>query len=69
MRIEYDRADDILTLELTSGGYIDHAEQVESIILHVDEANQPVLIEILHASDFLADVLRTSMRAEEVAAK
>ena len=68
VRIRYCREDDILTLELSDSGRIDHAEQVESIILHVDEANRPVLIEILHASDFLANVLRTSLRAEEVTA-
>jgi hypothetical protein len=68
VRIRYCRADDILTLEPSDTGRIDHADQVESIILHVDEANRPVLVEILHASDFLANVLRTSLRAEEVTA-
>ena len=68
VRIGYSREDDILTLELSGSARMDHAEQVESIILHVDEANQPVLDEILHASDFLANVLRTSLRAEEVTA-
>ena len=64
MRIQNDRAGDILTLELSESGRIDHADPVESIVLHMDEANRPVLIEILHASEFLANVLR----AEEVTA-
>ncbi len=68
MRTHYDHDEDILTLDLSGSGRVDHARQVESIILHLDAANQPVLLEILHASDFMADVLRTSPRAEQVAA-
>ena len=68
MKILYDREEDILTLTLSEEGHIDHAEQVESIILHLNEADQPVLLEILHASDFLADVLKTSLQPEQAAA-
>jgi uncharacterized protein YuzE len=66
MKIRYDRQADVLAIELSDDKRIDHAEQIESIILHLDEVNRPVLLEILHASDFLADVLRTSLRAENV---
>ncbi len=68
MRIPYDREEDILTLKLSEEGRIDHAEQVETIILHLNETDQPVLLEILHASDFLADVLKTSLQPEQAAA-
>ena len=64
----YDREEDILTLNLSEEGRIDHAEQVETIILHLNETDQPVLLEILHASDFLADVLKTSLQPEQAAA-
>jgi hypothetical protein len=40
MKIQYDREDDVLALELSHEKRIDHAEQVESIVLHVDETNQ-----------------------------
>jgi uncharacterized protein YuzE len=61
MRILYDREEDILTLEFKDRERIDHAEHVESIILHLSEADEPVLLEVMHASDFLARVLKASL--------
>ena len=68
MKIVYDRDEDILTLEFKDGDRIDHAEQVESIILHLNEADEPVLLEVLHASDFLVQVLKASLQPGRVAA-
>jgi uncharacterized protein YuzE len=62
MRIIYDREEDILMVELKPQGCIDHAEQVDSIILHLSEEDEPILLEILHASDFLAQVLKESLQ-------
>jgi uncharacterized protein YuzE len=68
MKITYDREEDILMLRLKDQGRIDHAEQVESIILHLDEADEPILLEIMYASDFLAQVLKASLQPEKAAA-
>lgn len=62
MKIKYDREEDILVVELKEGERIDHAEHVESLILHLSETDEPVLLEILHASDFLTQALKVSMR-------
>ena len=63
MRVRYDREEDILSIELGESARIDHAEQFESVILHVSSDNEPVLLEILGASDFLAAVVKASLRA------
>jgi uncharacterized protein YuzE len=68
MKITYDREEDILTLEFRDGERIDHAEHVESIILHLNEADEPVLLEVMHASDFLTQVLKASLQPEKAAA-
>ena len=66
MKIDYDREEDILTIELHPAAPIDHAEQVGSLILHVDPDDKPVLLEILEASEFLAAIVKASMRAQPV---
>ena len=68
MKMKYDREEDILTLELREHAQIDHAEHAESIILHLSEADEPVLLEILHASDFLTQALKVSLQAENATA-
>jgi hypothetical protein len=71
MRLSYDRAEDILTVETTATGTIDHAEQTGSFIAHFDVAGQLVLLEVLDASDILASVVKVTARgtAEELPAK
>jgi uncharacterized protein YuzE len=66
MKVKYDRDEDILILELREREPIDHAEQVESLIMHFSEKDEPVLLEILHASDFLTQVLKSSLQPEAV---
>jgi len=61
MKIKYDRDADILTLEISEKG-IDHAEEAGPMIIHLSEDNKPVLVEILDASEFLADLTRVSIR-------
>jgi uncharacterized protein YuzE len=68
MKITYDREEDILTLEFKDGERIDHAEHVESMILHLNEADELVLLEVLHASDFLTQVLKASLQPEKTTA-
>ncbi|MBI3363164.1 MAG: DUF2283 domain-containing protein [Chloroflexi bacterium] len=66
MRISYDRGEDVLTIELDASAPIDHAEHVGAVILHLSPDDRPVLIEILHASEFLSSLVKASMRAEPV---
>ena len=65
MRITYNRDEDILMLCLDPRGEIDHAEQTNSVIVHLTRSGQPVLLEILDASEFLTRGIRVTMRAEE----
>lgn len=66
MKISYDREDDILMIELSPSAPIDYAEQTGSVIVHLDPNQHPVLLEILHASEFLSGTVKASMRAEPV---
>ncbi len=63
MKVEYDREEDILTVELDPSSPIDHAEKMGTVIVHVGPKNQPVLLEILHASDFVGEIVKESMRS------
>jgi uncharacterized protein YuzE len=63
MRVRYSRDEDILIIEL-SDEKIDHAEEMGSIIIHFTENNRPVMLEILDASRFIAEISRVAMRAE-----
>jgi uncharacterized protein YuzE len=66
MKISYDREEDILMLELDPQGQVDHAEHIDSVIMHVTASGQPVLPEILDASEFLARVVRAAMTSKEL---
>ena len=62
MKVEYDREEDILTIETSRTGKIDHAEQAGSFIAHFNREGQLVLLEILDASEFLASLIKVSLR-------
>jgi len=55
MRISYNREEDVLIIEVSEEG-IDYAEEVGPMIVHFTKEGKPVLVEILDASDFLAEV-------------
>ncbi len=61
MKIKYDREVDILMIEL-SDEKIDYAEEAGPMIIHFKD-NKPVLIEILDASEFLAELTKISMKS------
>ena len=67
MRIRYDREEEILMLELDPQGQIDHAEHIDSVIVHVTASGRPVLLEILDATEFLTRVVRAAMTSKEPA--
>ena len=62
MKIGYDQEVDILMIEISDEN-IDYAEEAGPMIIHFTKDNKPVLIEILDASEFLADVTKISMRS------
>lgn len=59
--MRYDHEDDALMIWLAEGKKVDHAEQVGQSILHVTENNEPVLLEILSAREFVLEVVRTAI--------
>ena len=63
MRISYDRDADILMIEISDED-IDYAEEAGPMIIHFSKNGKPVLIEILDASEFLAEITKISMRAK-----
>lgn len=62
MQALYNREDDVLTLEL-GDGVIDHAEEVDGVIIHFSPDDRPVLLELLDASDLLARLARFTATA------
>lgn len=64
MKINYDREQDIMLLELSSGA-IEHAEKAEPIIVHFSKTDKPVLLEILDASEVLSAIVKDFLRAKE----
>ena len=51
MKINYNKEDDILVVELSDQPY-DYAEMQGDFIVHFAEDNKPVMIEVLDASQF-----------------
>lgn len=54
MKVRYNKEDNILMLELLKKK-IDHAIETETMIVHVSEDNEPVLLEIFNATKFFAE--------------
>jgi uncharacterized protein YuzE len=65
MKLTYDRDEDILTIETAEEGAVDHAEHTGPIVAHFTESGKLSILEILHASDFLASVVRAAARGQE----
>lgn len=61
MKISYNREQDILMYEI-SDEPIDYAEEVGNIIVHLTKEGKPVILEILDASEFLAETTKITMR-------
>lgn len=54
MKLRYDKEEDILMIELARKK-IDHAFETDNTIVHVDEDDEPILLEIFNASKFFAE--------------
>ncbi|MBE2268244.1 MAG: DUF2283 domain-containing protein [Anaerolinea sp.] len=66
MKIKYSRDVDILTLELDEVTSIDHAEHIGQTIVHLSPDNQPVLIEIMKAREFVGTLIDAVMQSDVV---
>jgi uncharacterized protein YuzE len=64
MRIRYSRDEDILIIEF-SDEKIDYAEEMGPVIVHFTEDGKPVMLEILDASEFIAEISKIAMRAKD----
>lgn len=62
MKVRYDRETDITLVEL-SKEKIDHAEEMDNIIVHFTEDNKPVALEILDSSNFLSELTKVAIKA------
>jgi len=65
MRLNYDREEDILMIETTREGSIDHAEHAEPFIAHFSEDGQLLLLEILDAREFLSSLIKATLRSDK----
>ena len=62
MKVQYNREDDVLLIYF-SDGRIDHAEEVDGLIVHFSPENHLVLLEVLDASDFVARLAKITATA------
>ena len=62
MKLSYDRSEDILMIETAEAVIIDHAEQVDDFIAHFSQDGRLLVLEILDASEFLAELFKSTLR-------
>ncbi len=65
MRVTYDREGDILMVEVSDEGAIDHAEHTGPFIAHFSPEGELLLLEILDASEFLMTLIKSTPRSQE----
>ncbi len=61
MKIKYNRAEDIMLVEISSDS-IDFAEETDYVIVHFSESGKPVLLEISDASRFISAAVQSAMK-------
>jgi uncharacterized protein YuzE len=64
-KIKYDEEADVLTIIVAEEGKLSYAEEVGDLIVHFDEDNKPLFIEILRASR-IVPLMVQSMAKKEV---
>jgi len=64
-KIKYNEEADVLTIIIAEEEKLSHAEEVGDLIVHFDEDNKPLLIEILRASK-IVPLMVQSMAKKEV---
>ncbi len=64
-KIKYDKETDILMIEL-SDKPVDYAEEEGQIIVHFTKDEEPVLLEILDAKEFIMNTLTSLVNDKEI---
>ncbi|MBI5730598.1 MAG: DUF2283 domain-containing protein [Ignavibacteriales bacterium] len=64
-KIKYSKDVDALLIEL-SDKPIDHAEEEGQIIIHFTKENEPVMLEILDASQFIIRAFQSVINQKEI---
>ena len=64
-KIKYDKESDTLTIEFSEKP-IDYAEEEGQIIIHFTKKDEPVLIEILDAKEFIINTLSSVITEKEI---
>lgn len=67
-KMRYDQEDDVLMIWFAEGKHVDHAEQVGQSILHLTQNDEPILLEILNARNFILNMVSTAIAPVESAA-
>ncbi|MCD4686907.1 MAG: DUF2283 domain-containing protein [Anaerolineae bacterium] len=62
-KMRYDHEDNVLMIWFARDKKVDHAEHTGSTILHLSEHDEPILLEILNAREFVPELVRTVMTA------
>ena len=63
MKVSYDRDEDVLLIETSEAGDIDHAEHTGPFIAHFDRNGQLIILEVIDASEFIASLVKTTLRS------
>ena len=65
MKIRYDKEEDVLLIEASPEGTVNHAEHTGPFIAHFDSKGELLVMEILGASEFLSSLIKATLRGEE----
>ncbi len=65
MKVRYSREEDILLIEASGDGTVDHAEHTGPFIAHFDSKGELLVMEIMDASEFLSSLIKATIRGEE----
>lgn len=64
MKVSYNRESDVLLI-FVSEDKVDYAEEVGPIIVHFTKEGKPVLLEILDASEVIAEITKIGMKTKK----
>jgi uncharacterized protein YuzE len=63
-KIKYDEEADVLTVVVAEEGKLSHAEEVGDLIVHFDEDNKPLFVEVLRASRIVPLMVQSLAKKE-----
>jgi uncharacterized protein YuzE len=66
-KIKYDDEADVLTVVVADKGKLSYAEEVGDIIVHFDENEKPLFMEILKASKIIPLMVQSLAKKEVIA--